>query len=192
MKNIVFCSILFVFTNLMFGQSNKQKATLFFRDGTSLSCFARVAGDYIRYVEKDLRGAEIGVNYKELTGIDIWMHDRLFHLVYKTEQGKSKPRLMEMNIDGKMKLYRIADVYNSNIGFDYNSKFLNPKSGSTVYFLETKENQDTVFRFSSNFDKLAKIYFSDCEDLLAQLGKDNFRKKDILKIVIFYNENCGK
>ncbi len=192
MKNIVFCSILFVFTNLMFGQSNKQKATLFFRDGTSLSCFARVAGDYIRYVEKDLRGAEIGVNCKELTGIDIWMHDRLIHLVYKTEQGKSKPRLMEMNIDGKMKLYRIADVYNSNIGFDYNSKFLNPKSGSTVYFLETKENQDIVFRFSSNFDKLAKIYFSDCEDLLAQLGKDNFRKKDILKIVIFYNENCGK
>lgn len=191
MKKIVIISILFVFTNLMVGQNTKQKATLFFRNGTSLSCFARVAGDYIRYTEKNVRGEEIPVNHKELLGIDIWMHDRLLHLIYKTEQGKSKPRLMEMNIDGKMKLYRIADVYNSNYGFNSNTKFLSEKSSSSVYFLETKEDQEFVFRISSNFDKLAKTYFSDCKDLVAQLGQDNFRRKDILKIVIFYNENCN-
>ncbi len=175
----------------IFSQVTKRKATLFFKDGKELSCYARISGDYIRYVEKDIRSAETRVDYKELNSIKILMNDNFVELVYKTEEGKTKPRLMELVNNGKMKLYRIGDAYESNIGFQSNPNYFKRSSASSVYFLQTKENKDIVFRFSKDFEVNSKKYFSDCNLLVEKIGDDDFRKKDISKIVIFYNENCG-
>ena len=174
----------------MNAQAKKKKAVLVFKDGTELSCYARISGDNIRYVKENIKDTEIVVDEKELNGIKIWMNDNLVELYFKTEEGKTKPKLMELVNNGKMKLFRISNVNEKNIGFSYNSNYFE-KSASTVYFLEKKSNKDLVFRIAKNFDETAKDYFSDCSSLVERIGQDNFRKKDILKIVVFYNENCG-
>lgn len=189
MKKIVLVFVLF-FTLLSYSQMTKQKATLYFKDGKELSCFARISGDYIRYSESDFKSSETKVNHEELLGIGLWMEDKKIHLYYKTEKGKDKPRLMELVIDGKVKLYRVADKYGMGMKFATNPKYIGKKTSSTAYFLETKENPDFVFRFLRKFNENAKNYFSDCETLANKIGESGFRQKDIRNIVIYYNENC--
>ena len=190
MKKNIYTLLFLLLATFTFSQAKKKKATLLFRDGTQLSCMARISGENIRYVENDTRAKEIVVDEKELNGIKIWMNDNLVELYFKTEEGKTKPKLMELVNNGKMKLFRISNVNEKNIGFSYNSNYFE-KSASTVYFLEKKSNKDLVFRIAKNFDETAKDYFSDCSSLVERIGQDNFRKKDISKIVVFYNENCG-
>lgn len=190
MKKNIYILLFLLFTTLTFSQTKKKKATLLFRDGTQLSCMARISGENIRYVENDTRANEIVVNEKDLKGIKIWMNDKLIELHYKVEEGKTKAKLMELVIDNNMKLYRISDVYDQNIGFNSTSA-TEDKSSSSEYFLESKVNKEYVIRFSKNFNEVAKAYFADCSKLVDNIGKDKFRKKDILKIVVFYNENCG-
>ena len=192
MKKIFFTILVCLVTSLIFSQANKQKSTLIFKDGSTLNCYARISGTNIRYVEKNIRDSELVVNYETLSGIKIYMNDNLIELYYKKEVGKSVPKLMEKAITGKINLYRIQDVYETHIGFNSNSNYFSGKSSSTAYFLESKTNKDEVIRLAEKFEENAKNYFSDCKLLTDQIGNDNFRKKDLFKMVLFYNENCGK
>lgn len=191
MKKVILTSLIVLISLQMFSQAKKKKATLLFKDGKELNCLARISGDNIRYVESDRRAEEIVVDDKELNGIKIWMNDQQIELYYKTEEGKAKPKLMQLVLKGKMKLYRISDTYEKNIGFSSNENYFNDKSASTVYFLDSSENKGFVFRFARNFEENAKKYFADCNTLSEKIGKDDFRKKDIFKIVLYYNENCN-
>lgn len=193
MKNTFFTALFLMLCFQSFAQAKKQRATLIFKDGRELNCLARISGDNIRYVETDKRDAEIIVDEKDLTGIKIWMRDIQVSLFYKSEEGKKhKARLMELVNNGKMKLYRISNVYEKNIGFSSNKDYFAGKSASTVYFLESKNDLNTVFRAGTDFEEKAKVIFADCPSLVNNIGKDDFRKKDLFKMVIFYNENCGK
>ena len=193
MKNLLASAMVFMISFQLLAQARKQQATLIFKNGTELNCLARISGENIRYVENERKGVEIIVDEKDLLGIKIWMRENLVELYYKTEEGKKhKPKLMELINKGKMKLYRISDVYQQNIGFSSNDNYFKGKSASTVYFLESKTNKDEVFRMGYDFDQVAKAYFADCPALIENIGKDEFRKKDLFKMVIFYNENCGK
>lgn len=193
MKNLVAITMVFMVFLQSFAQAKKQKATLIFKNGTELNCFARISGENIRYVENDKRADEIIADEKDLVGIKIWMRETLVELYYKTEEGKKhKAKLMELINKGKMKLYRISDVYAKNIGFSSNDNYFKGKSSSTIYFLESKNNKDEVIRLGTDFDEKAKVYFADCPELVSNIGKDDFRKKDLFKMVIFYNENCAK
>jgi hypothetical protein len=192
MKNYLFVALFITITIFSSAQAKKRKATLIFKNGTELSCFARISGENIRYTKDNVKDAEIMVNEKELKGINIWMNDRLIELVYKSEDGKDNTKLMELTNNGKMKLYRIQDAYEKNIGFDFNKNLFEGKSANTVYYLESKNNKDQVIRVANKFEPFAKEYFTDCKLLVDKIGNDNFRKKDMIKIVIFYNENCSK
>ncbi len=192
MKKLQVTVLLLLIWSSFFAQATKHKATIIFKDGTELPCFARVSGDNIRYVKENKRDAEIVVNEEEVKGVKIWLNDNLIQLFYKKEQGKGRMRLMELANDGKMKIYRISDVYGHNIGFDTNKAYFKRKSASTVYFLESKSNPEEVFRFRDDFIKNAKDHFSDCTILTNKIGKDGFRKKDLMDMVIFYNDNCAK
>lgn len=190
MKSTQFVFLLLISVQV-FSQATKQKATLTFKDGKELSCYARISGENIRYADIKNTSKEIIADEKNLKSIKIWMNDNLIELYYKTEVKKIKAKLMELVIKDKMKLYRIADVYQKSIGFSSNDDYFSKKTASTVYFLESKINPDEVIRVGANFEEMIKDYFSDCKLLTEQIGNDDFRKKDIFKIVIYYNENCG-
>ncbi len=191
MKNIFITLFFLMIFTQNHSQSTKQKATLYFNDGRELSCYARISGDYIRYADEKFKGNEEKANPNNLKMLKIWMNDKLITLEYKTEVGKSKPKLMELVIDGKVKLYRISDVYDKKIGFHSNSDMMKRKTSSTKYFLEEKNNTNLVFRFAKDFESKAKVYFKDCNLLVQKIGDIGFRQKDILEIVIYYNENCN-
>lgn len=191
MKNYKYIFFLFFLVTNVFSQMKKQNAILLFKDGSELNCFARISGENIRYTEKNIHDKEIVVDEKDLSGIKIYMNDNLVEFNYKIEEGKLKPRLMHLVIKGKTKLYRINDVYESNIGFT-STDILEKKNGNSAFFLESKINKNEVIRIKNDFEEKVKNYFSDCKLLTDRIGEDNFRKKDIFKIVVFYNENCGK
>lgn len=163
-------------------QIKKERATLFFKNGDTLNCYARISGNYIRYADIGNTSREIKVNYDKLDRIDLRYNDNLISFYYKLEEGKKTHRLMEKIVEGKINLYKISNVYNKKPNF--NSK----KTSSTKYFLESK-NGNTVFRIKKDFNKIAKAYFKDCKELVNLIGKDGYRKKDLLDIVLYYNEN---
>lgn len=170
-------------------QATKQKATIYFKDGTELSCYARISGDFIRYSEEK-QGVELKGNFKEISKLQIRMNDQLLVFIYKTEKGKTQPRLFELIVEGDVCLYRISDVYEKKIGFHSNKNVLKHKTSSTKYFLECKEDAALVFRFKNDFMEKAKEYFLDCPLLVEKIANESFRQKDLLEIVLFYNENC--
>ncbi|MCF6279121.1 MAG: hypothetical protein L3J14_02120 [Flavobacteriaceae bacterium] len=111
--------------------------------------------------------------------------DKLIYLYFKTEKGKDKPRLMELIVNGEVKLYRVLNIYkNSNLNFT------KKKSSNTRYFLEKNDNSNTVFRIPKKINIEMKEYFSDCNKLVKLIGLDGFRRKDIANIVLYYNEGC--
>ena len=174
-------------------QVTKQAATLYFKNGEILNCFARVSGDYIRYATKPNTSKETKVNFKEVDHINLRNDDLLIKLFYKLEQGKTKPRLMEKIIDGNVNLYKISNVHSNTFGIlgnmTRNPHFGTKKTLNTQYFLDTK-NDTTVFRIQRNFNDTAKQYFEDCKELVQLIGNDGFRKKDLLNIVLYYNTYC--
>ena len=192
MKKIFFTLLIIVCICQSFAQIKKQKATVIFKDGKELSCFARISGKNVRYIENDTRGTEKVVDEKDIIGLRIYMNDKLIELHYKREEGKTKFRLMELVVSGKMKLYRLQDVYNEDIGMTANDSYLAQKTGTSEFFVLSKTNPAEVVRFKRNFEDEARIYFSDCKVLVDKIGEDRFRRKDIMKIAVFYNENCGK
>ena len=176
-------------------QATKQRATLYFKNGEVKKAYARISGYNVRYSDKAFKGKEKKVNYKELDHIELRNGDKLIHVYYKQVKGKKKPRLMELIVDGKAKLYRILDVYDGAQMLPFknmrnNKNYSGEKNLNTRYFLESKDGDGTVFRIKKNFEKEAKKYFSDCEKLVKLIGTKGFRKKDLLDIVLFYNEEC--
>ena len=194
MKKIFFTFLIVVITCQSFAQIKKQKAILLFKDGKELTCFARVAGKNIRYTENDIHESEKVVDEKNILGVKIYINEKLIELHYKQEEGKDKFKLMELILNGKLKLYRFQEAY-----FKENNTFIEiyffPYAADTKisrYFVSSKTNRDQVLRFHQDFEEEARIYFSDCKVLVDKIGQDRFRRKDIMNIVLFYNENCGK
>jgi hypothetical protein len=159
MKKIIVTIFLFAFSVQLFSQLKKKKATLFFRDGTELSCLARIAGENIRYTKENIKDDEIMVNEKELKGLKIWLNNRPIEFYYKLEEGKSNFKRVELLNSDKMKLFRnLTESSNLN---NYQDTFSN-----TYFFLESKNNKDQIIRVTNNFEDFARNYFSDCKSLV--------------------------
>lgn len=42
-----------------------------------------------------------------------------------------------------------------------------------------------------SFTKRAKEYFADCPELTSKLGKKGFKKENLIRVVKYYEKNCG-
>lgn len=209
MKKIV---IIIAFLFVLPITAQKEKAILHFKDGTSLKGLVKITiqEDQIKF-RKDKKSKKVIYNSKEVQSIEIYDKETdLFnlkgdtkhaHYYYKKIKNKETypPRLLEIILDGKVKLYLdyIESSTPSYIG--PNGMMMGGGSQSISKYYVSKENEYLVTHlgdrgnlFSKNFKKAASEYFKDCPSLVKKIQDKVYGKKDIEAVVTYYNTECFK
>jgi len=188
--------------------AQKQRATLFLRNGDTIKGLAKITiGDDIIY-RKDRKSQKQTYNSKYLKGIRINSQGITKYFEYKLVKKKNTsaiPKLMTVISKGKIDLYRInkTGVTYTNNGFGNNEVGSNNFGGFTSmpysinnYYVGRKES-DFVERltstgtwFDKSFKKAASEYFKDCLKLVKMIQDKTFTKRDLEEIVEFYNDEC--
>lgn len=176
--------------------SQEREATILFNDSTSIKGLGEIKKEKI-YFRVSSTDEITKWNYDMAYGLIFSGYGFSEKYVYVKPNKYSQPKLMEVIEEGKVNLYKESSfgiqigitggVGNSNFGA---SPILS-HDYSAVYYVKRKTEEyatDISFSFKSNSSR----YFSDCKMLLQKIKKNEFRKKDIVEIVYFYNDYCGE
>ncbi len=186
--------------------AQKQKATLYFRDGTTQTGLAKLFdlsnfGGKIKF-RKDKNSNKIIYTSLEIDKISIRENDIYVIYQYKIVENKGTIVLLELIAKGKVTLYRdqTQGYYSSGtrMGGGFNSSGVGMgRSYSINNYYVSKDNKNVSHLgskgtlFSKNFKKSASEYFKDCSELVNKIQSKEFKKRNIVDIVEFYNENCN-
>jgi len=204
MKKIIFILVFLVILPLA---AQKNKATLYFRDGTVVEGLAKITSKKkIKFRKKKGSKKEL-YNYEDLDRVKITFNnwDRLTISTYfykKTELNKYS--LLREIIKGKLSLYEKKII---NSGDDW-TPMSTSDSGYYVWkqddeiavLLASHKHSDNIF--SKKYKKTALRYFHDCPVLVKKIENNEFQTtispfgqsinkgKNIKKLVNYYNEKC--
>lgn len=93
---------------------------------------------------------------------------------------------LKLELDGKLRLLR---YYESSTSTSPTGKEM--KTVTRRYVLR-KSNDDMIKPESDDFKKDMSEFFEDCQSMVFKISKQEFTKKDMQKIVRFYNAECAK
>ncbi|MBF4486936.1 MULTISPECIES: hypothetical protein [unclassified Flavobacterium] len=190
------------FINTAFSQDYRE-ATIIFNDSTSVKGFGEIKGNTIYF------------KVKEEDKPSKWSHDIAKGLLFsgygysekyvyvKFEKNKD-PKLMEVIEEGNITLYKDSKlIYKSNgdsrLAFGSNGLSLPiatmPMTRTTSEELKEKyyvqrKNAEFATDITFSFKFRAKIYFSDCEKVIEKINNGQFNKKNIPKMIYYYNDYC--
>jgi hypothetical protein len=122
-------------------------------------------------------------DYKHMSGYDIKDDGIIKKYRYK-QIGNGRPRRMKIVELGKINLYRI---FVSNAGSSMAMGL--PVSEGYVYFIE--KNNKTI-RIGGKIKNKRMNLFSDCPILIEKIKNKEFKKREVIEIVDYYNNNCGE
>lgn len=201
MKKLI---ILLIVLSSTISYSQRQKATLFFKDGTKIEGLAKITsfGDKIKF-KKNKKSEKVFYNSQQIDKIVIRENDVDKTYQYKIIKNKNTPQLLEPLKEGKVTLYRdLKQGYNPGMsmgGFGAGGMTFGGGSYSISSYYVSKDGGNIVIHlgdsgtiFTKNFKKAASEYFSDCAELVKKIETREYKKRHIVEIVEFYNENCGK
>ena len=195
-------ALLFICT--VTGFSQQKRAVLYLKDSTKLEGFAKINryDDEIKFrPDKNSKGVVYKADDIEKNLIEEKNEDVEYR--YKSiNEDKSRPYLLVLRIEGELSLY---EYYKSVPGVDNksmhqkNSAIGNTKTYSIPYYFVTKNNDEQAIFLGSGGGKSGQNQFmkrirrsvSDCPELDKKIKQKEFRRKDIIKIVSYYNENCS-
>jgi hypothetical protein len=190
---ILLLSLFFVSYNM---EAQKTKAILTFNDGTKLEGLGKLKGSERVKFRKDKNTKAKKYHFKDLESVNIYEGSEKTTYVYLYVKEKNDYKVLQEIIIGELSLYiTITHVQHVNMGFG------GPGVGASFttkdYYLkrkvEKKANQlGPRGLFLKNFKKYASIYFNDCPKLSEKIKIKEFRRRDIVEIVEYYNNNCTK
>ncbi|RZJ53550.1 MAG: hypothetical protein EOO44_08140 [Flavobacterium sp.] len=192
---------LFLFTFQAYSQD--QECTLFFKDGDSIEGYGIIKNNKIKF--------RISLDSKA----DTWDFENVskiefpdFHMLYTYEYVKlnsfDNPKLLELVVDGEVKLYRLEKtllLINMNPEFvdlqkgeSILSKHREPNKQTTEVFYLKRKNDEYPTHINigilSNWKKVTTTYFSDCDFLVKKIKDNKYTSNQINEIVEFYNDIC--
>jgi len=190
-------AIIITFLFVLPMSAQKQEATLFFKDGTEQSGWAKITNSNKIKFRKQKGAKKKVFNSKELNSILIKEGEDEKEYVYKKTDKHNKVELLRVVIKGKINLFeKITNGYMAGApmagggmsgGHHYSiSNYY--VSRSDVYNVNLLFSTGTLF--GKSFKKKASEYFKDCPSLVKKLQDKVFRKGDLEKIVTYYNEDC--
>jgi sRNA-binding regulator protein Hfq len=201
MKLIV---LAFLFINSISSYSQQKKAILYLKNGSNLQGFAKINSydDEIKFKTDKNSKALV---YKAADVEKIFLEEKNENIEYRYKsinEDKSRPYLLVLRIEGKLSLY---EYYKSLPGIDNksahqkNSAIGNTKTYSIPYYFVTKNNEEQAVFLGSGggiggqkkFMKRTERFVSDCPELVKKIKQKEFQRKDIIKIIIYYNDNCS-
>jgi len=191
MRKLLFTLALLI-TLSSFGQN--QKAKLFFKNGVVLEGYAKIKKDGRKIQFRTTKKSKIATyNSKEVDSIIIRNNDKDILFQYKIIKNQKKPTLLEPIKKGKVTLYRnMTQQY--SFGIPIGGYGVGEKEISSYYVSKNNEQLTDLGHSQSlkSFSKAASIFFHDCPTLVVLITKKRVKRKDIVDIVEYYNENCGK
>lgn len=195
MKNIL---IIIGFLFVLSMSAQKQKATIFLKDGTQIKGFAKITGgDQIKF-RSDKKSKKKLYNYESVKKLIIRKNDTDIEYRYKIVEGKNSVKLLELIEEGYITLFRDLNEGYSPGGFGAGGMMIGGgRSYSISHYYVSKDNNESVTHlgskgsiFSKNFKKAATEYFKNCPKLVQKIQDKEYKKRDIVEIVEYYNENC--
>jgi len=178
--------------------AQKQKAILFFKDGTELKGRAKISPTGKIKFRKSKEAEKQFFSSKELKSIIIREFDKDIEYKYKVIEGKKTILLLEVLEEGKVTLYRTLRSGYVVGAPGPNGMPMGGHSYSISNYYLSKDDKNLVVHlgargtiFNKNFKKAASDYFKDCIMLVSKIQSKEFKKRDIVEIVEFYNENCN-
>lgn len=183
--------------------AQKSKAVLTFKDGTVKKGFGvLVSGNRVKFRAKR-KSKPIKYHFKNLETVTITRKDDSRTYAFIRVQNKNKPRVLEVKVAGNLSLYELSQTHYSggHIGGaggagGFGGGFTPVYTYNINNFYVRKEGQKEATHlgsnqlFSKNFKKAASAYFKDCPSLVKKIQSRTFKKRDLKKIVTYYNNKC--
>ena len=192
MKLIYLVVIMFSFYS---AQCQKKESTVYFRDGTKKQCVTKIKNNQILIFDE--KGNKSKFNYREISKLKTEPKYGTGTFEYKIKIGYSEPILLELIEENRLNLYGIEVDISTTIGdMGVTGDVITIKGKGILHFVG-KNGESLVTNFEQPnkygnvwFKKLSKDFFHDCKILVDKIENDEFRRKDFLEIVKFYNLNC--
>ncbi len=135
--------------------AQKNKATLFFKDGTELSGLAKLKGEKKVKIKfrKSKKTKPVVYHFKDLKEVQIFKGEEKETYVYVKIKNKSKPKVLKQLVEGNATLYE-----KTKEGFSPPPDFANPrgsvlmgmKYSISIYYIKKKEQKE-AYHLGSDF-----------------------------------------
>ena len=199
-KNLLLAVALLICTANLNAQ--RSEAILTFKDGTVKKGLGKlISQDRVKFRENKNSKAK-KYAFKNLKHVKIKDYDEFQTYAYIRIQNKKTPRVLEVKVAGYLSLYELSRTHYSPSGFagGYGAGgFSGPPMGyhydiNNFYVRKKGQKEATHLGsnhlFSKNFKKAASAYFKDCPSLVKKIQSRTFKKRDLEKIVNYYNNKC--
>ena len=107
---------------------------------------------------------------------------------YTGFRNKYSKILLKVMVDGELQLYYYL---RSDYSFYLLGSELQPTAPGTPTYPVYKMGEDPIILTKVGFKEQMREYLKDCPDLVAKIEVGEYKKKDAVKIVEYYNEYCG-
>jgi len=193
--------IICVFTTLSVLQAQKTKAVIYFKNGDTIAGLGKIKGNSVKY-RKNRKEKSSKLHFSKLERVKIYYTDEITSYVYLKVKNQDTPKVFEEVTVGNISLYRtVSQSYNPGFGGGFGAMGGTGFSGGYSYtiknFYVKRREQDFVIHlgsnqlFTKNFKKAASEYFKDCPKLVKLIQNREFKKRDLIEIVEFYNQQCN-
>lgn len=174
--------------------AQKTEVIVVFNNGDSLSGYGSITGDYLKF-KINKKSKPIKYHFSKLKYTNLLSKNRIQTYKYIQIKSENDFRVLEEILTGKVNLYiDKKNGYNYNITSNSGYMGGQPYSINRYYLKRKNENQVTPIGsdelFSKNFNKSVLNFFSDCSFLINKINNKEFKKKDIVEMVNYYNLNC--
>lgn len=179
--------------------AQKTKAVLTFKDGSIKTGLGKIAGKNIKFRTRK-KAKAVKYPMTSLQQAKIYYQTEVTTYVSVKVKGREAPSVLEQVATGKVDLYlKLTQGYNPsyvNNGFGTNGNFMGGYIYSINDFYVKKEGETEAFHlgsnqlFTKNFKKAASDFFKDCPELVKKIQDRSLKKRDLIEIVEFYNNQC--
>ncbi len=202
MKKYLLFFFITLFCNLALGQDREAKLLL--KDSTEVEGFGEIRKNKI-YFKLTLDEQPEEWTEDDAKGLEFIGHRSPEKYVYIVHGKKNEALLMEVIQQGPVELYQDAyytaeyttlvtpiNVKTRKIG-DLDPYSTTATTVKVIEYYIKKPNDAKATKVTMDFKKIGQIFFSDCEDLMANINEEEFfEEEEIIDLVKFYNRNCAQ
>ncbi len=204
MKLFTFNLFLFLFFNNFSVFSQDQECIIYFKDGTSLEGYGMLKIvnilDPKEKIKFRLTKQEKGDfwDFEDISKITFIGFEMTKTFEYVKTSKYEYPKLLEILVDGEVKLYRSPEAITYKFYFDNNDigKSNFPKTSEKIvqnnYLKRENEEVATCIDCSiiKSWAKNVSNYLSDCTTLVDDLKNYKYTFAELEDAIIFYNDFC--
>ena len=180
MKTIFLVILIF---SCSFANAQFNSGTIFLKDSTELKGLIRIKsfGGIKFKATKDSKSTFY--DYNKISGFDT---DGKKYRYIKNQDG-FPPKLFKEVIKGKISLYS-KEVYNPGVPNGFGGVGMNMGGTSaTIYYILI---EDKLIRVGTRIKKKHLEILKNCPSLIENIKNKVFKKRDVFKIINYYNNNC--